>query len=209
MQSGSFNKALKRGGWLFIPILLIICWFLIRPPGFDDPYSTVIEDKDANLLAALIADDGQWRFPPSESIPARMKKSIILFEDRNFEQHPGVDAAALLRALYLNIKNGRIVSGGSTISMQVIRLMRKGKSRTISEKLVEISMAFRLEMMYTKEEILSLYLSHAPFGGNVVGLEAASWRYFGCESEGLTWVDVAILAVLHDAPSMIYLGRNR
>lgn len=209
MQTGLINKALKKLWWVFIPVLLMICCFLIRPSGFDDPYSTVIEDKDGKLLGALISGDGQWRFPPPESIPEKIKQCIILFEDRNFEYHPGVDAVALARAVYLNIKNRKIVSGGSTISMQVIRLMRKGKSRTISEKIVEMYLAFRLEMMYTKKEILSLYLSHAPFGGNVVGLEAASWRYFGCEPAGLTWADAASLAVLPNAPSMIHPGRNR
>lgn len=194
---------------MYILLLMITVWLFMIPPGFDDPYSTVIEDHNGKLLGALIADDGQWRFPPPDSIPERMKQCIIMFEDKNFYYHPGVDAKALLRAIHLNIKHGEIVSGGSTISMQVIRMMRKGRRRTIPEKMIEMAMASRLELMYSKEEILSLYLSHAPFGGNVVGIEAASWRYFGTEASSLTWADAATLAVLPNAPSLIHPGKNR
>ena len=190
-------------------IVLVLVFFALRPPGFDDPYSTVMEDRNDELLGALIAGDGQWRFPPPDSIPERMKVCITLFEDKNFFYHPGVDLGAIGRAMYLNIRNKSIVSGGSTISMQVIRLMRKGRSRTVWEKIVEMTLALRLEIMHSKDEILNLYLSHAPFGGNVVGLEAASWRYFGCKPNKLTWADAATLAVLPNAPSVIHPGRNR
>ncbi len=209
MKSRLINKTLKKRWYWFSPILLIFAWFFILPPGFDNPYSTVIEDRNGKLLGALIADDGQWRFPPPDSIPDRMKACIILFEDKNFYAHPGIDPGAIVRAIKLNMQHGKIISGGSTISMQVIRMMRKGKPRTVPEKLLEMSMALRLEMMYTKEEILSLYLSHAPFGGNVVGVEAASWRYFGTSTFSLTWADAATLAVLPNAPSLIHPGRNR
>ncbi len=195
--------------WGLLIMLLLIISLFIRPRGFNDPYSTVIEDREGILLGAMIADDGQWRFPSPDSIPSRVMKCILLFEDQYFEDHPGVDVFALARAAYLNIKHRRIVSGGSTISMQVIRLMQKGKPRTVSEKIKEIFLAVRLEMMYSKDEILNMYLSHAPFGGNVVGLEAGSWRYFACSPGELTWADAACLAVLPNAPSMIHPGRNR
>lgn len=182
---------------------------MLRPPGFHDPCSTVVEDRNGRLLGALIADDGQWRFPPPDSLPQRLKTCIVLFEDKHFYQHPGVDAGALLRAVYLNLSHRRIVSGGSTLSMQVIRLMRKGKDRTIGEKLVEMVLALRLETIYSKEEIFNMYLSNAPFGGNVVGLDAASWRYFACRPSDLTWADAATLAVLPNAPALIHPGRNR
>lgn len=204
------NKTLAMSGrWGLLIIVLLIISLFIRPRGFDDPYSTVIEDREGRLLGAMIADDGQWRFPSPDSISERIKKCIVLFEDQYFENHPGVDVFALARAAYLNIKHRKIVSGGSTISMQVIRLMRKGQARSISEKIREIFLAFRLEMMYSKDEILNMYLSHAPFGGNVVGLEAGSWRYFSCSPGELTWADAACLAVLPNAPSMIHPGRNR
>lgn len=195
--------------WVLFALMLVAIALLFRPGGFHDPYSTVVLDKNGKLLGAMIADDGQWRFPEPDSIPSKMKKCIILFEDKNFERHFGVDIPALGRAAYLNVKHRQIVSGGSTISMQVIRLMRKGKSRTVSEKIIEIFLATRLEMIHSKEEILGMYLSHAPFGGNVVGLEAAAWRYFACSPEDLTWADAACLAVLPNAPSLIHPGRNR
>ncbi len=202
-------KIIGRFRWILLVMALLATCLLIRPPAFDDPLSTVVEDREGKLLGAMIAGDGQWRFPPPDSIPDRMKSCIILFEDKNFYQHPGIDGLALLRAAGQNLASRRIVSGGSTINMQVIRLMRKGQPRTLQEKMVEIFLAVRLEMIYTKEEILRMYLSHAPFGGNVVGLEAASWRYFSCSPQELTWADAACLAVLPNAPSLIHPGRNR
>ncbi len=209
MGTGRYIRLIKRFWWIWPVLIPLLFFFLLRPPGFDDPCSTVVEDRNGRLLGALIADDGQWRFPPPDSIPQRLKTCIILFEDKNFYHHPGVDAGALLRAVYLNLREGHIVSGGSTLSMQVIRLMRKGKERTYGEKLVEVLLALRLESMHSKDEILSMYLSNAPFGGNVVGLDAASWRYFGCHPSELTWADAATLAVLPNAPSLIHPGRNR
>lgn len=108
-----------------------------------------------------------------------------------------------------NIRSGKIESGASTISMQVIRLSRKGKSRSIYQKLIEVILATRLEFSYSKDEILRLYSSHAPFGGNVVGLETASWRYFKKSPERLSTAESAMLAVLPNAPSLIHLSKNR
>ncbi len=206
----SFHKKLPAiAGWCLLVILLVLTSLLIKPPGFDDPFSTVVEDRGGRLMGAMIADDGQWRFPAPDNIPLKMKQCIILFEDKHFESHPGVDVLAIGRAAYLNIRHLAVVSGGSTLSMQVIRLMRKGRKRSISEKIIEIFLAVRLEMMHTKDEILNMYLSHAPFGGNVVGLEAAAWRYFSCDPSELTWADAACLAVLPNAPALIHPGRNR
>ena len=100
------------------------------------------------------------------------------------------------------------MSGGSTLSMQLIRIARKGKARNFYQKIIEILMAFRLELAYSKKEILALYASHAPFGGNVVGLEAAAWRFFGRSAKELSWAESATLAVLPNAPSLIYPGKN-
>ncbi len=122
--------------------------------------------------------------------------------------HSGVDGIAVLRAAGQNLSGGKIVSGGSTITMQVIRLSRRNR-RTFGEKLIEITMALRLEMTHSKKEILSMYASHAPFGGNVVGLEAAAWRYFGRSPHHLSWGEMSALAVLPNAPSLIHPGRNR
>lgn len=192
----------------FISILLVF-WFSLPDPLFNDPACTVIEDREGELLGARIASDGQWRFPFNEDVPEKFKTSVINFEDRLFYYHPGVNPYSIFRAIKSNIKSGKIISGGSTITMQVIRISRKGKKRTIPEKLLEIILACRLEMSYSKDEILALYASNAPFGGNVVGLDAASWRYFGCSPSDLSWSECAALAVLPNSPSLIHPGKNR
>lgn len=171
-------------------------------------YSDVMTDRNGELLGARTAEDGQWRFPASEPVPDKFAAAIITFEDRYFRSHPGVNPVSLAKAAFRNIKAGHVVSGGSTITMQVIRLSRQ-KERTVMQKIIECILATRLEMRCSKDEILALYAAHAPFGGNVVGLEAASWRYFGRPADGLSWGETATLAVLPNAPSMIHPGKNR
>ncbi len=205
-------KYLKTKKGILLITLLLCCiwfWFCLPAPLFKNKTSTVLEDKDGNLLAARIADDKQWRFPQNKNVPIKFIASIIQFEDRAFFAHKGFDPAAFTRAIYQNIKAKKIVSGGSTLSMQVIRLSRKGKNRSFFEKCIEIILATRLELTYSKYEILSLYASNAPFGGNVVGIDAASWRYFGRDVSKLSWAEAATLAILPNAPSLIYPGKNQ
>ena len=175
---------------------------------FHVPYSTVVTDRNEELLGARIASDGQWRFPPRNTTPEKIKECLITFEDKHFYHHWGVNPFAIGRAFYQNVKNQRIVSGGSTLTMQTIRLARN-ESRTFREKLIEMIWATRLEFRASKEEILSMYISHAPFGGNVVGLDAAAWRYFGHSADDLSWAESAMLAVLPNAPAMIHLSKGR
>ncbi|MDH4058655.1 MAG: penicillin-binding protein 1C, partial [Cyclobacteriaceae bacterium] len=184
-------------------------YFCLPPSLFKDTYSTVLEDRTGELLSASIASDEQWRFPPIDSVPEKFSKALVQYEDKRFYSHPGVDLLSLGRAIEQNWKARKIISGGSTLSMQVIRLSRKGKPRTYFEKIIEIILATRLELQYSKEEILSLYASHAPFGGNVVGLDAACWRYFGRNCHQLSWAEAALLAVLPNAPSLMHPGKNR
>ena len=175
---------------------------------FHVPYSTVVTDRNEELLGARIASDGQWRFPLRNTTPEKIKECLITFEDKHFYHHWGVNPFAIGRAFYQNVKNKRIVSGGSTLTMQTIRLARN-ESRTFREKLIEMIWATRLEFRASKEEILSMYISHAPFGGNVVGLDAAAWRYFGHSADDLSWAESAMLAVLPNAPAMIHLSKGR
>ena len=180
-------------------------------PGrlFNAPVCAVLESRDGQLLGARIAADGQWRFPAADSVPDKFSKSIVAFEDKRFYRHPGIDPLAVGRALRLNIKGGEVRSGASTLTMQVIRLSRGNKSRTIREKILEMALALRLEAYCSKEEILALYAANAPFGGNVVGLEAAAWRYFGRPADELSWAESAMLAVLPNSPALIHPGRGR
>lgn len=194
-----------------ISIVLLIAWWSCLPKVlFRDPYSTVLLDKNGELLGARIAPDGQWRFPGDElQLPETFRQAVIQFEDKNFEKHIGVDIPALGRAMRDNMKAGKVVSGGSTITMQAMRLARKGRDRNLFQKFVETLWALRAEVRYSKNEIMQLYAAHAPFGGNVVGLEAASWIYFQKSPSELSWGEAATLAVLPNAPGLIHPGRNR
>lgn len=191
--------------WL---LLSVVYYYALPQKLFDDPYATVVNDFRGELMSARIAGDGQWRFPELEKISDKYEKALLLFEDQHFYKHPGVNPIALGRALWQNINKGGVVSGGSTISMQVIRLSRKGKGRTVGEKLIEMALATRLELRYRKSSILNLYASHAPFGGNTVGLNAASWRYFQRPPENLSWAESALLAILPNQPSLLYPGKR-
>ena len=189
-------------------VLSVLYYFSLPKVLFDDPYATVLNASNGELISARIARDGQWRFPAGSEVPEKFEKALIAFEDQQFYKHPGVDPLALGRAIVQNVRAGRVVSGGSTLSMQVIRLHRKGKSRTVWEKLIEMVLATRLELRYSKAEIIDLYVSHAPFGGNTVGLQAASWRYYGREASSLSWAESALLAVLPNQPSLLFPGKN-
>lgn len=190
-------------------LFLLWYFFCLPRPLFDAPLSQIVEDVDANLLSARIATDGQWRFPEPDSIPEVYIQSLIEYEDHNFYHHQGVDPLALIRAVFQNVRSAAIVSGGSTISMQVIRMARGNPARTIPQKIVEAILATRLEFGYSKKRILRLYAANAPFGGNVVGIEAASWRYYGKAPALLSWAEGALLAVLPNSPALIHPGRNR
>ncbi|WP_294477709.1 penicillin-binding protein 1C [uncultured Bacteroides sp.] len=193
---------------VIIAILVIGYIFCLPRQLFHVPYSTVVTDRNGELLGARIASDGQWRFPPRTTTPEKIRQCLITFEDKHFYHHWGVNPLSIGRAAYQNLKHKRIISGGSTLTMQTIRLARN-ESRTFGEKAIEIIWATRLEFRASKEEILSMYVSHAPFGGNVVGLDAAAWRYFGHSADDLSWAESAMLAVLPNAPAMIHLSKGR
>jgi len=192
----------------FLFVLTLIFWFCLPKPLFNSPTSYVIDDDQGQLLGASIANDGQWRFPYNANVPEKFKQCIITFEDKRFEHHPGFDIVAFGRAIKQNLSSKKVSSGGSTITMQVIRLATKHK-RNIWNKLKEIFMAMRLEVTYSKSEVLALYASNAPFGTNVIGLDAASWRYFGRSPDKLSWGEMAAMAVLPNSPSLVHPGRNR
>ena len=204
----ALSKNKKRLLGLILITLLFAYYFCLPAKLFTSPYSTRVNSSSGDLLSAHIASDGQWRFEATDSVPDKFKQAIILFEDEYFHYHPGFNPVSMGRALLQNIKAGKVKSGGSTLSMQVIR-MAYNRPRTIINKLIETIQATRLEWRYSKEEILQLYAGQAPFGGNVVGIEAASWRYFGRSPRELSWSEAALLAVLPNAPALIHPGRNR
>ena len=204
------SKLKRRTKIIAVAIIAVLVWFgfCLPDPLFQSPTSYVIEDAQGELLGATIAADGQWRFPYNENVPEKFRQCIISFEDSRFNYHPGIDPLAVLRAIKQNIQSAQTVSGGSTITMQVIRLSRN-KNRNIFQKLIESILAVRLEIARSKKSILALYASHAPFGSNVVGLDAAAWRYYGRGPDKLSWGETAALAVLPNAPSLVHPGKNR
>ncbi len=186
----------------------VLLWCFSPGRLFRAPYSTVLLDRNGALLGASIAGDGQWRFPPGGDPPEKFARAVILYEDHRFHSHFGVDPVAVLRAVRSNVRAGRVVSGASTLSMQVVRLSRGHPARTVREKILEMILAVGLEATRSKREILALYAAHAPFGGNVVGLEAASWRYFARSPDQLSWAESAMLAVLPNSPSLVFPGKG-
>jgi penicillin-binding protein 1C len=201
------KKYLFRSLLVLLALMLILV-MLAPMPRFKKPCSTVVLASDGQLLGARIAADGQWRFPSNDTVPDKFKTCLIEFEDQYFQFHPGVNLFAIGRAMLQNTKAKKVVSGGSTISMQVARMAGNGRKRTISNKIIEIFSALKLELFSRKRTILSLYASNAPFGGNLVGLDAACWRYFGHGASQLSWAEAATLAVLPNAPSLIFPGSN-
>lgn len=188
---------------------LFLAFLCIPVPKFDKPYSTILTARDGELLGAKIADDGQWRFPATNKYSQKYVDCLLEYEDRWFYYHPGFNPVSFVKALIDNIKAGEVVRGGSTLSMQVVRMSRDNPPRTYGEKLLEVALALRLELHYSKKEILDLYAANAPFGGNVVGIDAAAWRYFHTTPDDLSWSEAATLAVLPNAPSLIHPGRSR
>ena len=197
--------------YLIISFLLLALgtayYYCLSWPLFNTSYSTVLEGQNGTLLGATIASDGQWRFPQTDSLSDKFVTAITHFEDEQFFRHPGVNPLSLARAAWQNLRAGKVVSGGSTLTMQTVRLSR-GRDRTLGEKLIELILATRLEWSLSKTDILRTYASHAPFGGNVVGIDAAAWRYYGVSPHQLSWAENALLAVLPNSPSLLYPGKN-
>lgn len=199
----------KRNKVIVVLIVLAGYYFCLPKQLFKAPTATVITSATNDLLGAQIAKDGQWRFPHNDSVPEKFKTCIIQFEDEYFFKHPGFNPISIFKALRKNLKSGGVKRGGSTLTQQVIRLSRKGQKRTYFEKLKELILATRLEIRESKAKVLGYYTSNAPFGGNVVGLDAASWRYFNRSPYDLSWAESATLAVLPNAPSLIYPGKRQ
>ena len=193
----------------FAAVFLLLAFLLLSVVSPSGPRSGVLLDRQGRLLGARVASDEQWRFGAGAALSEKYVAALLRFEDRRFYRHPGVDPLAIGRALWTNLSSGAVKRGGSTITMQVVRIARGNPPRTYTEKLVEAALALRLEAGRSKAEILALYAANAPFGGNTVGLETASWRYFGRPPVDLSWAEAATLAVLPNAPALIHPGKNR
>ena len=207
-----FSKILKTTDFYVVIIIAIMAFsgIPLNDPVFPDDYSFVVLDKNDHILRTYLNKDEQFILPPdsSDTVPAKLERAVLLYEDRYFYYHPGFNIISILKAMAINWQSGRIKYGASTISMQVCRMISP-KKRNYSNKLLEILQTIKLEMLYTKNEILSLYLDHVPYGGNIRGYKAATWRFFAKKPESLTWAEAALLAVLPNSPGKVSLKRNR
>jgi penicillin-binding protein 1C len=190
---------------IIISLFLFLIFYLSLPAKlFPVSYSTVVLDENNQILRIFLNKDEQWYFPPDKNlaVPEKLKKAIIYYEDRYFYYHFGINPVALVKAFSENISRGKTVRGASTITMQVARLASP-KKRTYLNKLREIIQALKIELWYGKNDILQMYVENAPYGGNIIGYQAASLKYYRKKPEQLTWGEAATLAVLPNAPGLI------
>lgn len=170
-------------------------------PGLVPATSVEVQDRDGTLLRAYTVADGRWRMAVDRAaVDAGYLRMLIAYEDKRFETHAGVDLRAMARAVAQGIWNGRIVSGGSTLTMQVARLLEDSGTGAWAGKIRQMRVAWALERRLTKDQILGLYLHLAPFGGNLEGVRAASFAYFGKEPRRLTPAEAALLVAIPQAP---------
>ena len=163
--------------------------------------SVIVTDRREKLLRAFTAKDGRWRLPVrQDNIAPHYFKLLLNFEDKGFYDHNGIEPKAFVRAAWQWLKNGRVISGGSTLSMQVARLLEGRKDRSLATKWRQIRLALQLEKRFSKQDILDLYIKLTPFGGNLEGVRAACLAYFGKEPKRLSLAEAATLVALPQSP---------
>lgn len=196
-----------------IIVFIITCGIYVRFDAentekiFEDRYSVSVLDNNGNIIGVYLNKDEQWHLKSADEIPEKLKRAVMVFEDKNFYSHKGVDFSAVVRAVKDNIFEKRR-TGASTITMQAVK-MAQPKERSYFNKYLEIVHAFKLEKYYKKDEILKMYLNNAPYGGNIVGYKTASHMYFRKSPKELTWGEAALLAVLPNSPGLMNVEKNR
>jgi penicillin-binding protein 1C len=195
LAGAAFLAALAGGAYVYS---------LGRPPlGKDLETSHIVLDREGKLLRAYATSEGRWRLPATvKDVDPRFLKLLFAYEDKRFYEHDGVDPLALGRAAFQFVTSGHIVSGASTLTMQIARLLEPREHRSLGAKLRQITRAFELEHALSKNQILSLYLTLAPYGGNLEGIRAASLAYFGKEPRTLSLAEAALLVALPQSPEL-------
>lgn len=190
-------------------ILCLVVLDAVCPLRLEDrPWSTLVLARDGTPLRAFADENGVWRYPTDPaSVSPLYIQALLTYEDRWFHYHPGVNPFSFFRALIQNIRAGRIVSGGSTLTMQVARILYPNR-RTLAGKMTQVLRAFQLEAHLSKNEILTLYLNYAPFGANIEGVQTASFTWLGKKADRLSHAQAALLAVLPQAPSFYRPDRH-
>lgn len=191
---------------LSIVALLVLSFFPLNKQKLHKPTSQMIYDKDSKLLRAFLSSDEKWRMSVRlDEVSDYSKLSVLVTEDRFFYYHPGVNPWSIVRAIYLNIKHREIISGGSTITMQVARMMEH-RERTFFSKLIEIFQALKLELLYSKDKILELYFNMAPYGANIEGIGAACYYYFQKSPAEISLAQAALLTAIPNSPCLLSPG---
>jgi penicillin-binding protein 1C len=199
--------AILAGAIFLSAVVSAAAWWIVAlgppPLGKDMAFSTQVVDRHGKLLRAYATGEGRWRLPTKVAdVDPRFFDVLFAYEDKRFRQHHGVDPLALMRAAFQLVTSGRIRSGGSTLTMQVARLLEPRASRSFLAKLHQMVRAVEIERALSKDQILSLYLELAPYGGNIEGIRAASLAYFGKEPRWLTLGQAALLVALPQAPEL-------
>jgi penicillin-binding protein 1C len=193
--------AVGTGVVTFVIVIVLSIISLGPAPLSVDDVSTAVLDREGRLLRAYATRDGRWRLPAEvKDVDPRYIDMLLAYEDKRFRQHAGVDLFAFARALVQIARNGRIVSGGSTLTMQVARLLEPRDERSLLAKLRQTVRAIEIERALSKNAVLALYLTLAPYGGNLEGIRAASLSYFGKEPRRLTLSEAALLVALPQSP---------
>ena len=191
-------------------IILILLFILIIPiPNYTPSYSKSLYDDRGYLLSATVSDEGQWCFPLDSEIPDKLKKCIIIYEDEYFYFHPGFNPVSMVKAMYIDFKEKKIVRGASTITMQVMRMKNRNVKRSFFNKIWETLSAVKYTIFHSKNTVLKSWCEIAPFGSNVIGVKAASLKYFNRNIEDLSWSEYALLAVMPNGPGFVNLNQNR
>jgi len=207
----AWRRRLRRGLLLVVLVAAVLavldrCFPLPLPDA--SGAGAIVLARDGQPLRAFPDRDGVWRYPVTpEQVSPLYVEALLTYEDRWFAHHPGVNPLALARAAGQGLRHRRMVSGGSTLTMQVARIL-DGTPHDVGGKLRQIARALQLELHLSKREILTLYLNHAPFGGTIEGVEAAAWAYLGKSAQRLSRAEAALLAVLPQAPTRLRPDRN-
>jgi penicillin-binding protein 1C len=203
------KQRLRRTGLVLLCLaaLFFLLNFLFPLPGKIE-YSTVITDHKGEVIHAFLTNTEKWRLKTELSeISPLLRKTILQKEDKYFYYHFGVNPVAVTRAFFRNIFTGRRTSGASTITMQVARALEP-KRRNLGNKLIEVFRALQLELKYSKDEILQLYLNLVPYGGNIEGVKSASVLYFGKNPNHLSLAEITALSIIPNRPSTLVMGKH-
>jgi penicillin-binding protein 1C len=199
----------NRKNIIYVMLGVLLGLLLIPIPDDTPSFSKALYSSDGAMISAMVSDEQQWCFPIEKDIPSKLAQCIITFEDEYYPYHLGINPISIIKAAHTNYKAGKTLRGASTIPMQLMRMKNKHVNRKIFNKSWEAISAIKYSILHSKKSILKEWCEIAPFGGNTIGVKAASLLYFNREMDNLSWSEYALLAVMPNGPSSAHLGKNR